>query len=293
MDERSDVVSDTCRDASSQSLIVTSVGRVLRQPGLLLSCLVVICLLAWTVTPNLFSGFSPTVGNLSEALEPPSRTHWFGTDELGRDLFSRVVAGTSLSLRTTLLAVLIAVVIGGSLGLVGGYTGGWIDLLLMRVIDVLLAFPLLLLAMALVTVLGFGPTQVSIAVGIAMTGTVARVMRAEVLRVRTSAYVEAATASGSSTVSILWHHVLPNARGPVLALAVIEAAQAILAIAALSYLGFGASPPTPEWGSLVASGQNYLLPAWWMSSLPGLTIAITVVAVNRIATELHDGRRQP
>ncbi|HZE49759.1 MAG TPA: ABC transporter permease, partial [Jatrophihabitantaceae bacterium] len=193
------------------------------------------------------------------------------------------VHGAAQSLRASLLAVLLASVIGSLVGLVSGFAGGWVDGLIMRVIDVLLAVPALLLSLAFVTALGFGTTNVAIAVGLAAIARFARIMRAEVLRISTSLYVEAARACGARRYSILARHVLPNAYGPVVALATLQFGLAILAVSALSFLGYGATPPAPEWGSLVAQGRDYLGTAWWLTTLPGLTVAATVLATNRIA----------
>jgi peptide/nickel transport system permease protein len=158
------------------------------------------------------------------------------------------------------------------------------------VVDVILAIPMLVLAMTIVTALGFGSVQLAIGVGIGMIGSVARVMRSEVMRVRHSMFVDAERSMGAGTIYIVFRHVLPSAVGPVLVLAVLDFVQAILAIAALSFLGFGAPPPAPEWGAIVSAGQPYLSTAWWISTLPGLTIAVFAVCVNRIARELQERR---
>jgi peptide/nickel transport system permease protein len=182
--------------------------------------------------------------------------------------------------------VAVALVVGGLIGLVAGFVRGWVDDVLMRVVDVLLAIPAVLLSLALITALGYGTVKVAVAVGIASVASFARVMRAETLRVRQAAYVEAAQAVGTRWWVTLRRHVLPNAAGPVLVLAVLEFGLAILAVSALSFLGYGAPPPAPEWGSLVAEGRNYLAVAWWLTALPGLTIAATVLSVNRISRAL-------
>lgn len=257
--------------------------------GTVLCMLIVIVVVLWAIFPTLFTSFSPDKTDLNNVLRSPSGTHWFGTDELGRDVFTRVVYGARLSILTTLIAVAIGFVLGVAIGLVSGFTGGFTDSLLMRIVDVFLAFPLLLMAMALVTIMGFGAPQVAIAVGIAMVGSLARVMRAEVLRVSQHVYVAAARASGRRPAGVILRHVLPNALGPVIALAVLGLGNAILAIASLSFLGFGAPPPTPEWGSMVAAGQQYLSSAWWICTLPGLTIALVVVSINRLSRRLFRG----
>ncbi|UIR17758.1 ABC transporter permease subunit [Streptomyces spinosirectus] len=207
-------------------------------------------------------------------------------DELGRDVFSRVVHGAQLSLKATLIAVLVAFVVGGLLGVVAGFVGRWVDDVLMRFVDVLLSIPALFMSLALVTALGYGTVKVAVAVGIASVAAFARVARSEVLRVRQAVFVEASRASGARWYSVLGRHVLPNAAGPVVVLATLDFGSSILAVSALSFLGYGAPPPAPEWGTLISDGRNYLANAWWLTALPGLAIAATVLATNRIARAL-------
>ncbi|KAA1036061.1 ABC transporter permease [Pseudonocardia sp. EV170527-09] len=262
-------------------------GRLLRaRPGLVLAAAIVLLVLTAAFVPSLLAPGDPAVGDTARRLSPPGPGHWFGTDHLGRDVWTRVVHGASLSLQATVIAVAVALVAGGLIGLVAGFTGGWVDEVLMRGVDVLLAIPAILLSLALITALGFGTVKVAIAVGVASVGSFARVMRAETLRVRRALYVEAARAVGTRWYVSLWCHVLPNAAGPVAVLAVLEFGLAILAVSALSFLGYGAPPPASEWGSLVADGRNYLAVAWWVCAMPGLVIAATVLSVNRIARAL-------
>jgi peptide/nickel transport system permease protein len=270
--------------------VLGAVGYVARRPGLLLASLIVLVVLLWAIVPGVWTSYSPLATSISSTLKSPSGAHLFGTDQLGRDVFARTVYGTRLSLEAAFTAVLIGLVIGSVIGLFAGYNGGIVDTLLMRVIDVCLSVPTLLLAMAIVTAIGFGSVPLAIGVGIGMIGSVARVMRSEVLRVRESMFVDAERSMGAKTTYILFRHILPSAAGPVLVLAILDLSTAILALAALSFLGFGAPPPAPEWGSLIASGQAYLSAAWWMSTLPGLTIAIFAISINRIARELQEKR---
>ncbi|GIH20165.1 ABC transporter permease [Rugosimonospora africana] len=257
-----------------------------RRPGLVLSVLVVVLVVLAAFRPSLFTARDPLLGIPADRFAPPGPHHWFGTDELGRDLFTRVVYGAELSLKATLIAVAVAFVVGGAIGLTAGFVGRWVEEGLMRLVDVLLAIPALFLSLALVTALGYGTVKVAVAVGVASVAVFARIMRADVLRVRTMAYVEAARSSGCRWYSILLRHVLPNAIGPVMVLATLDFGTAILAVSSLSFLGYGAAPPAPEWGTLISSGRNYLANAWWLSTLPGLAVAVTVLATNRIARAL-------
>ena len=249
-------------------------------------------LLGWAVLPALFTGHDPLLGDTSRALHPPGTQSWFGTDQLGRDLYARVVHGSSLTLRATFLAVGVGLAGGGLLGLVSGFVGGRLDGVVMRCVDVVQAIPGLLLSMALIAVLGFGTVNVALAVGLGFVAVFARVTRAEVLRVSTSTYVEAAHAGGVRRSSVLVRHVLPNSAAPVLALAAVQFGQAVLAVSALSFLGFGAAPPAPEWGSLVAEGRDYLVTAWWLTTLPGLVVVATVLATHRISEALDPEARR-
>lgn len=249
---------------------------------LLLAGTVALLAVGWALLPSVFAGGDPLTGVPAQKFQPPSAQHWFGTDNLGRDLYTRMVHGAGLSLTATLAAVGIALVAGSILGLLSGAAGGVLDTVVMRVVDVLLSIPSLLLSLALVTALGFGTRNVAIAVGVSLVANFARVMRSEVLRVRQAPFVEAARAGGARWHTVLLRHVLPNSYQPVLALAAVEFGMAVLAVSALSFLGYGAKPPTPEWGSLIAEGRNYLATAWWMTTLPGLVIVAVVLAAQRL-----------
>lgn len=265
---------------------------MLRLPfGLILSALVVLVVLAWAVLPSVFVTENPLLGDPDIRLSPPNAHHWFGTDHLGRDIFSRVVQGAGASLGTTAIAVLMSFVTGTFLGLVAGTAGRVVDTVLMRIVDVLQSVPSLLLSLAVVASLGSGPVNIAVAVAVASVPSFARLMRGEVLRWRNSLFIEAATMSGIRTPEILLRHVLPHAIGPVGALAAIEFGAAVLAISALSFLGFGTQPPDPGWGLLISEGRDYLASSWWMTVIPGLVIAGVVVSVNRIAHALQTERR--
>ncbi|MDF2579194.1 MAG: ddpC 1 [Microbacterium sp.] len=263
-----------------------------RQPGLVVAVLVLAVVVAWVLAPGLFTTVNPLTGDVSDRLLAPSAAHPFGTDALGRDMYSRVVHGAMYSIQAIVIAVGVALVVGSLLGLAAGFFGRWVDDVLMRVVDVVLAIPSLLLSMALITILGYGLVNVAIAVGLASVANFARLMRADVMRVRTSLYVEAARAAGCRWWTILFRHVLPNSSGSVVAVAALEFGTAVLAVSALSFLGYGAPAPTPEWGRLVSEGRDFIATAWWLVTFPGLVITVLVLATNRVARALEKGGRQ-
>ena len=267
------------------------VATLLRRPGILVAVALVLFALVAAITPALLATHDPTATAPLERLLPPSPAHWFCTDELGRDLYSRVVHGSTLTIAATALAVGLALVSGLALGILSGFIGGGTDAVIMRIVDVLLAIPGLLLALAIVTALGFGTLPVAIAVGVGIIPGFARTTRAEVLRVKTLPYVEAARAGGASWTRILLTHVLPNSWGPVVVLAVLDFGAAILAVAALSFLGFGAAPPAAEWGTLISNGRNYLMTAPWVSLVPGLFVAAVVLSLNHLAKSIEEVQR--
>ena len=275
------------RPAGSGRGIRARLLRVLRQPTLVLSIAVLLLVTLWALAPTWFTPWDPIEGVARDRLQPPSAAHPFGTDNLGRDLFARVVHGSATSLAATTVAVIVGLTVGSFFGLLAGFLRGVVDDAIMRFMDVLLAIPSLLLSLALITALGFGTLNVAIAVGLASVASFSRVMRAEVLQVATAVYVEAARVSGVRWYTVLRRHVLPNASGPVVALAALEFGVMVLAISSLSFLGFGAPPPTPEWGSLVSGGRDYLAVAWWLTTLPGLVIVAVVLSANRISRALE------
>lgn len=263
---------------------------VLRQPSLILSYLFVLVVLAAAALPFLFTPLDPLAHDYSVILQPPGPGHPFGTDEYGRDQFARAVYGTANSLQAAVLAILIGLVSGSLLGLVAGIRGGLVDNATMRVVDIMLAVPNLIISLAIVTALGRGSLNIAIAIGVNSTAGFARLMRAEVLKVRNSVFVEASAFSGHSGAYRVLRHVIPNASTSVLAAATMDVGSAILSVAALSFLGFGAPPPTPEWGALVAEGRNFLASSWWLTTMPGLVIVATVLSVYRIGRSFNQGR---
>lgn len=271
--------------------ILASIAPLARRPGFVVSVVFVGLVIAAAAFPAVFATHDPVTTEAAAKLLPPGPDHWFGTDQLGRDLYSRVIHGTTLSVQAALLAVGIALVGGLGLGVLSGFLGGWIDAGVMRVIDVLLALPGLLLSLAIVTAIGFGTIPVAIAVGVGIIPGFARTTRAEVLRVKTLPYVEAARLGGARRFRTLVRHVLPNSWGPVAVLAVLDFGAAIIATAGLSFLGFGAAPPAAELGTLIADGRTYLMTAPWVSLIPGLFLVAVVFAVNHISRTLEEVQR--
>jgi peptide/nickel transport system permease protein len=255
-------------------------------PTVVASFAVVVVVLAWSVVPGLFTSQDPAGGVPADKFLGPSSAHWFGTDHLGRDLFSRVVHGTASSVSSALIAVGIAVVVGGLIGLVAGFLGGWTDTVLARLVDVLLSIPEFLLAVVVVSALGFETTNAAIATGVSAVGVFARVMRSEVLKTRRAVFVEASYLQGGSRWHILGRHVLPNASRSLLSLAVLQFGYSILLIAGLAFLGFGDPPPASDWGLLVSVGKDYPL-APWLVYAPALVMIATVLSVNRISRWLR------
>ncbi|WP_084773264.1 ABC transporter permease [Nonomuraea candida] len=251
---------------------------------------VVALVLLWAVAPGAFTGHDPIAGVPADKLRPPGAEHLFGTDAVGRDVFARVVHGSVHSLSGALVAVAVGLVAGTLLGLLAGAADGVADAAVMRLVDVLLSVPGLLLALTVIILLGPGTVNVAIAVGAGSVAAFARLARAEVVRVRRADYVEAAFGSGGRFPAVLWRHILPNSLGPVVALAALQFGAAILAISTLGFLGYGAEPPTPEWGLLIAEGRNYLATSWWLTTLPGAVVVAVVLAAGRISRSIGKDR---
>jgi peptide/nickel transport system permease protein len=225
---------------------------------------------------------------VEDALEGPSGRHFFGTDELGRDVFSRVLIATRVSLQVSAVSVTIALLIGVSLGLAAGYYRGLVDTVVMRLMDVLFAFPVMLLAVAIVAVLGPGLQTAMIAIAVVYAPIFARVTRASVLSVREEEYVTAATSIGASDLRIIGMHVLPNAAAPIIVQTSLSLAFAILSEAALSFLGLGVQPPAPSWGRMLFDARGFVEQAWWMGVFPGLAIFVVVLSFNLVGDALRD-----
>jgi peptide/nickel transport system permease protein len=264
------------------------VPRVRRHKGAVVGTGIVAALVLIALGQSVLAPLSPTKIDIAAALHAPGRTHWMGTDQYGRDVYSRVVHGSSISLVIGFISVGIAATAGTTVGLVAGYDGGRIDALLMRGMDVMLAFPGILLALAIVSVLGPSLHNLMIAVGISGIPYYARLVRGSVLVAKEQLYVEAARVVGVPIPVILVRHILPNVVAPIIVAATLGMGGAILAAAALSFIGLGSQPPTPEWGRMLSEGRDYLRDAWWISTFPGMAIMLAVLGVNMLGDGLRD-----
>ena len=271
----------------SDSLWTLAFRQLLRNRGALIGGAILLFLVSVAVLAPLLAPHDP-IKQSRDSLLAPSWQYPMGTDLYGRDIFSRVIYGTRISLRVGVIAVALGAVSGVILGLMAGYYGGWIDMLVMRLLDIMLAFPGLLLALSIVALLGPSLINLMIAVGISSIPEYARLIRGSVLSAKENIYVEAARVVGCSNRRIMVRHILPNVVAPVIILSTLGIGRAILLGAALSFLGLGIQPPTPEWGSMLSAGRDYLRRAWWITTFPGLAIVIVVLAVNMLGDGLRD-----
>jgi peptide/nickel transport system permease protein len=262
--------------------------RLLRQRGAVLGLAILAALALMALAAPWLSPRDPIKTSPREALQAPGPRFLLGSDQYGRDVASRALHGARLSLTVGLISVSIAVGLGTPVGLMSGYYGGRVDGFVMRVVDVLLAFPGILLALAIVSVLSPGLNNVMIAVGLSAVPNYARLVRASVLSAREQLYVEAARALGSRDLSIVTRYILPNVVAPLIVTGTLGLGTAILSAAALSFLGLGSQPPQPEWGRMLSEGRDYLREAWWISTVPGLGIMLTVLAMNLLGDGLRD-----
>jgi peptide/nickel transport system permease protein len=264
---------------------------ILREPLSLISTIVIllfifIAIFAFQVAPYPAQGAGKT--NASESLEPPSIQHWFGTDKLGRDVLSRVIVGARPALIIPIGVVLFAVLIGAPLGALAGYKGGWLDEAIMRITDLFLAFPSLLLAMAIASALGRGLDKAALALIISWWPWYTRIARGVAVGLRERYFVEAAQAVGVSDAVIILRHILPNTISPILVQATVDMGTVILAMGGLAFLGLGTQPPSPDWGLMVSEGRQFILEQWWIATFPGLAIFIIVLAFNLLGDTLRD-----
>ncbi len=278
----------TARSMQSRRRWIGFFRRLARGKGAIAGLIILILMVGGAIFAPLIAPDDPILINPKQALYSPGFPFLFGTDNLGRDVLSRVVFGARLSLIVGLISVGIAASIGVTVGLVAGYYGGWVESLIMRIIDVMLAFPGILLALAIVSVLGPSLTNLMISVGVAAIPTYARLTRGSVLATKENLYIEAARVVGAPDHRILIRHILPNVVAPLIVAATLGVGAAILSAAALSFLGLGSQPPTPEWGRMLSEGRRYLSSAWWISTFPGFAIMLTVLAINMIGDGLRD-----
>ena len=268
--------------------------RLIRRRTALFGLVVVVGIVAAAVFAPMLSRFDPIEQNISQRLEPPGWTdgsglvHLLGTDQLGRDILARIIHGSRIALLVGFAAVAISGLIGLAVGLVSGYVGGRVDDLCMRLADIQLAFPFILLAIAVIGVLGPSLGNIIVVIGVSSWVVYARVVRSEVLSIREREFVQAAIALGGDDSRVLVRHVLPNAFAPWLVVATLDMARVIVIESALSFLGLGVQPPTPTWGGMLADGRVYLSTAWWLATFPGVAILITVLGINLLGDGLRD-----
>jgi peptide/nickel transport system permease protein len=265
-----------------------ALAKAVRQPAAAFGGAILLLEVLLAIFAPIVAIHDPIHSYTDSVLAGPSAHFFFGTDQLGRDVFARTLYGTRVSLQIAFVCVGIALTVGSTLGLIAGFAGGLVDGLVMRVMDVLLAFPDILLAIAVVAILGPSLTNAMIAIGVAIVPVYARTVRSSVLSIVEADYVKAARVIGVSTPRIIWRHVLPNALAPVIVISTVNSGVTILVAAGLSYVGLGAQPPTPEWGSMLSTALEYMPGSWWMAVFPGLAITFTVLAFNLLGDTLRD-----
>lgn len=272
----------------SQETRLSAVRILFTNPVTVVSAAVLAITVVVAVAANWIAPYGINDIDVPNALQSPSGAHWFGTDDLGRDVLSRVLVATQASMRVAVISVAFAVIVGVSIGVVAGYRGGWLDTVFMRIVDVMFAFPVLLLALAVVAILGPGVTTTTLAIGIVYTPIFARVARASTLSVRVEPYVSVSRTMGTGDLYILRRHILPNIAGPLIVQTSLSLAFAILSEAALSFLGLGIQPPQPSLGRMIFDSQGFITLAWWMAVFPGAAIFVIVLAFNLVGDGLRD-----
>ena len=270
------------------SLLRDALRRLTRNRGAVAGAAVLLMLIALALLSDVIAPYDPAQIVAGERLRAPELAHPFGTDAFGRDVLVRIIHGSRISLQLGIISVFIGAGLGVTIGLVSGYYSGWTDRMIMRGIDVMLAFPGILLALVIVAILGPDLNNVMIAVGLTAMPHYTRVVHGSVLAARELQYVEAARVVGCRDLAVMFRHILPNVLAPVIVLATLGVASAIIAGAALSFLGLGAKPPTPEWGAMLSEGRAYLRTAPWITTFPGAAIMMTVLAINLLGDGLRD-----
>jgi peptide/nickel transport system permease protein len=276
------------RSSSSASFGSIVARRMLKNSFAIWGGVVVLALFLVAGLASKISPFDPSAVDTGIILNPPDGKHWLGTDELGRDVLSRMIYGSRISLMVGFVSIGIATIIGVVIGAISGYYGGMVDEIMMRFVDVMLTFPVFFLILAVIAVLEPDITNVMIVIGLTGWMGVARLVRAEFLSIKQRDFVVAARSLGQRDALIIFRHILPNAMAPVLVSATLGVAGAILTESALSFLGIGVQPPTPSWGSILSEGKNYIEFAWWLSVFPGLAILFTVLGYNLLGEALRD-----
>lgn len=262
--------------------------RFARNRGAVFGLGVLVIIVLMSIFAPLLAPYDPLAQGVGPALQRPSLEHWAGTDSFGRDLLSRIIYGARIALIVGVVSVALAMLIGVTLGLAAGYYGGWLDIVVMRVMDGLFAFPIIILAIAMMAIMGFGVLNVIIAVAVGFIAPFARVTRADVLAVKEEPYVEAARLAGVSSPAVITRHVLPNVMAPIIVQAALRVSGAIITEAGLSFLGLGPPPPNPVWGSMIAEGRNFIVMAPHVSTFPGIALMLAIVGLNLLGDGLRD-----
>ena len=272
----------------SESLWTISFRRLRKSRTAVLGIIIIILFTIIAFFAPYIAPYDPMEQNFIKSFRPPSAEHYLGTDEFGRDVFSRIIYGSRISLQIGFIAVFISLVVGVSVGLAAGYYGGWIDMVVMRLMDLMLSFPYILLALVIMSILGPGIYNAMIAIGIVYVPQYARIVRSSVLSVKKKEYVLAAQALGANDLRIILKHVFLNSMAPIIIQTTLSIGRAIINAAGLSFLGLGAQPPTPEWGAMLSNGQDFLRNAPWIATFPGIAIALLVLGFNLVGDGFRD-----
>lgn len=276
------------QNRKARSLWSDAASRLRRNKGALAGGIIFFCIIAMALTAPVLAPHDPIKLNARESLREPGRDYWLGTDQFGRDVLSRIIYGSRISLMMGFVAVAISVTAGSLIGLLAGYYRGVVDIVAGRLVDVMLAFPGILLALVIIAILGPELKSAMIAIGISAMPVFIRVVRGSVMSLRGHEYIEAARVMGATDARIISRHMLPNVLAPIIVLASLGIPAAIISGAALSFLGLGVKPPTADWGEMLSNGRSYMNAAWWLSTFPGIAIMILVVSINLLGDGLRD-----
>ncbi|MDO5349820.1 MAG: ABC transporter permease [Lachnospiraceae bacterium] len=278
------------KKAKKRSMAAEIIQRLVRNKMAMLGLFILVLLALGAIFADVIADYDTKVvaQNIANRLQGPSAEHWFGTDEFGRDIFARMLHGSRVSLVVGLISVSVSLIIGGTLGAFAGFYGGKVDNVIMRIMDIFLAVPSILLAITIVAALGTNLVNVMLAIGISGVPNFARIVRAAVMSVKDQEFVESSRAIGASSVTIIFREIIPNCMAPIIVQATLSVASAILSTASLSFIGLGVQPPDPEWGAMLSSGRNFLRDAVHLTLFPGLAIVITILALNLLGDGLRD-----